>query len=166
MLRKHQFLTLYHRFLEIFYNFLETHHSTVNELWCDITLADTSTKWIIWQFVNDKTFILGSKRQFLKLLHRFLEVFRNFLVTHYSTVNDLWFDITLADTSTNSIILQLVNNKTFLLGRKLQFFTLFHRILTIFLLLSCNTPFNCERVMIRHHISWNIKKWTIWQFGY
>ena len=126
--KKHQFLTFFHRFLEIFYIFLVTHYSIVNELWLDITLAKESKNWIIWQFVRNKTFILRRKHQFLTLFYRFLEIFYNFLVTHYSNVNELSFDITLVDTSTKWIILQFVNNKTFILGRKHQFLTLFSQI--------------------------------------
>ena len=126
------FWHFFHRFLEIFYIFLVTHYSTVNELWFDITLADTSPKSIFWQFDGNKTFISGRKHQFLTLFHRFLEIFYIFLVTHYSTVNELWFDITLADTSTKSINWQIVNNKTFILGRNLTFFHRFLEICYIF----------------------------------
>ena len=138
--RKHQFLTLFHRFLEIFYIFLVTHYSTVNELWFDITLANTPTKWIFWPFVRNNTFIFGRKHQFLTLFHRFLEILYNFHVTHNSTLNELWFDITfIADTSTKWILWQFVRNKTFILGRKHQFLTLFHRFLEIFYILHVNT---------------------------
>ena len=135
--RKLQFLTLFHRFLEIFYIFLFTHYATKNELWFDITLADTSTKWIIWQFVNNKTFILGKNINFWRFFHRFLEIFYIFLATHYATVNELWFDITLADTSTKWIIWQFVNNKTFILGKNINFwhfFTDFWKYFIFFLL--------------------------------
>ena len=125
-------MTLFHRFLEIFYIFHVIHYSTVNELWFDISLTDTSIKWLFSQFVRNKTFILGRKHQFLTLFHRFLEICYIFLVTHYSTVNELWFDIKLADTSTKWIIWHIVNNETFILGRKHQFLTFFHGFLEIF----------------------------------
>ena len=72
-------------------------------------------KWIIWQFARKKTFILGIKHPFL---HRFLEIFYIFLVTHDSAVNELRFVTTLADTTKKLIILPLTMNKTFILGRK------------------------------------------------
>ena len=162
--RKHQFLTIFHRFLEIFYNFLVTHHSSVKELWLDITLADTSTKRIIWQFVRNKTFILGKKHQFLTLFHRFLEIFYNFFVTHYSTMNDLWLDITLADTSTNSIIWQFVNNKTFILGRKHQFLTIFHRFLEIFYNSLVTHYSNVNELWFDIILADTSTKSIIWQF--
>ena len=155
------FWHFFHRFLEIFYIFLVTHYSTVNELWFDITLTDTSTKWIFWQIVWKKTFILGRKHQFLTHFHKFQEVFDIFLVTHYSTVNELWFDITLTDTSTKWIFWQFVRKKTFILGRKHHFLTLFSQISENILYFSCNTLFNYEWVMIWHHISWYIHKMNI-----
>ena len=123
--RKHQFLTLFHRFLEIFYIFLVTHYSTVNELWFDITLADTSKKWIIWQIVYNKTFILGRKHQFLTFFHRFLEIFYNFLhhTIQWWVSNGLRY--MLSDLSQKGIIWPFVRYKTFILGTKHQFLTFF-----------------------------------------
>ena len=162
--KKHQFLTFFHRFLEIFYILLVTHCSTVTELWLDITLAETSKNWIIWQFVRNKTFILGRKHQFLTLFHRFLEIFYNSLVTHYSNVNELWFDIILADTSTKSIIWQFVNNETFILGRKHQFLTLFHRFLEIFYNFLVAHHSNVKELWLDITLADTSTKWIIWQF--
>ena len=154
--KKHQFLTFFHRFLETFYIFLVTHYSIVNELWFDITWADTSKKWIIWQFVRNKTFILGIKRQFLTLFHRFLEIFYIFLLTHYSTVNEWWFDFTLADTSKKWIIWQTVYNNAFILGRKHQFLTFFtdfwkYFIISYTILLIGELVMVCDKCYLIYH---------------
>ena len=148
--RKHQFSTLFHRFLEIFYIFLVTHYSTVNELWFDITLAYTFNKWIIWEFARNKTFILGRNINFWHFFHRFLEIFYNFLVTHDSTVNELRFDTTLADTTKKWIILPLIMNKTFILGRKQSSYIIYFTYFWEYCLFSKNILFENEWVLDRH----------------
>ena len=144
--RKHQFLTFFRWFLEIFYTVLVTYYSTVNELWFDITLADTSKKWIIWQIVYNKTFILGRKHQFLTFFHRFLEIFYNFL--HHSI--QLWVSnglrYMLSDLSRKGIIWPFVRYKTFIFGDKTSIFDIFHRFLEVFII-SYTILFNGELVM-------------------
>ena len=44
---------------------------------------------IILTFAKYNCLFLGKKHQFLTFFHRFLEIFYIFLLTHYSTVNEL-----------------------------------------------------------------------------
>ena len=136
----------------------------MNDLWFDISLADTTKKWIIRQFVRKKTFIFGIKHQFLTFFHGFLELFYNFIVTNDSTVNELWFDIILADTLNKWIVWQFARKKTFILGIKHQFMTFFHRFLEIFYNFLITNDSTINELWFDIILAYTFNNWIIWQF--
>ena len=76
-----------------------------------------------------------------------------YIVTHDSTVNELWFDITLGEASKKNYNLFICSEYDLHFGEKTSIFDTFSQISGNILYFSCNTLFDCKWVMIWHHIS-------------
>ena len=87
-----------------------------------------SYKYIILTFAEQNCLFLGKKHQILTFFHRFLEIFYIFLVSHDSTVNELWFDITLGEASKQINNLVICSEEDLRFGEKTSIFDTFSQI--------------------------------------